>query len=205
MSNPYESPTATPSDERHEENRRIVIALIPFAIAVITMPVAIVAWIWSAAVVFGVAGAVLVFDLPVCVLVIVEWVRTGKPLALHLSPLIPSREEREFSGRLRRGRKLDDEEFYDRYFGDTALPSDLPGRLRRTLENALGMGLGALDPDVSLVDADWEIDWGDVLVEIEEDFQISVPRDSFTETITFRTLLDCVCRSLSDGVNSEKD
>jgi hypothetical protein len=202
MSNPYESPTIAPVDDRLEENRRIWIALVPFAIAVVAIPVAIAAWFWktdakdSAPIIFGIAGAVLVFDLPVCALVIIEWLKSGHPPPLSLWPLVPSREEREFRRRLRTRPPLDDEAFFQQHFAESRVPRELPGKLRATLEDIFGLSFAALDPDDNLAHADWEMDWADVLDRIEEDFQISFPADSLTEIVTFRWLVGFVAEAI---------
>src|SRR5262245_56356756 len=136
MLNPYQSPTTPPAEERHDRNRRILIALVPFAIAAVAVPLAI--WAWSrkgelketAPTIFGIAGSVFVFDLAVCVWVIVHWLQTGNPPSVdqYLSGLVASREERDFRRRLKQRPRLDDEELFRTYFTDTGIPSELPAR-----------------------------------------------------------------------------
>lgn len=209
MLNPYESPAATSFTERREENRRILIAIVPFVIAAIAIPISIASWFWranakdAASVVFGVVGAVLVFDLPVCAMVIIKWLRAGHPPDLNLSPLLPSREEREFRSRLRQRPRLDDDAFFAKYFAAAEVPGGLPGKLRKTLEDVFGQDFASLDPDDNLVHADWEMDWGDVIVEIEDAFQIEFPLESLDESITFRSLAHSVAQALQKNSGKE--
>ena len=154
MNNPYETPTT--SNASTSDNRRTLIALIPFVIAVSGLIVAAILSFWPllpkgpSAVAFGIVGAILVFDVPVCVLVLVQWLATGEPPELSLSPLIPCREERQFHRNLRERSKLNDDEFYDTFYANSQIPKRFPVQLRTSLENAFGLDFGALHPTDNL-------------------------------------------------------
>ena len=153
---------------------------------------------WSrnvGAILFGVSGTVLIFDLPVCVWVLIDWIRTGQPPELHFSPLIPCREEREFHRRLRERPKLNDDEFYETYFAAANVPPEVPIRLRRLVEDATGLDLDGLHPDDNLIWADAELDFADVLYRIEREFGVAIPLESFTiEDARFGSLVELIAK-----------
>jgi hypothetical protein len=179
--------------------RRTVIALIPFVIAVPALIVAVILWRSSlpataTAPLFGIVGAILGFDVPVCVFVLVKWLRAGEPPELSLAPLLPTRQEREFRRALRERRKLDDEAFYEEFYAHSDVPSHLPAKLRRLLETITGLNLASLWPSDNLVEgADGEIDWADVFYLMEREFKVSIPRERWREFDgTFRSLLGLI-------------
>jgi hypothetical protein len=173
---------------------RVLIALIPLFIAVPCIMLGFVLWFWGPekkvnAILIGLVGAILVFDIPACVFVLVKWLRAGEPPELSLCPLIPCRAEREFRRALRDRPQLSDDEFYEAYYSESGIPRQLPGQLRKSLENAFGMNFAALHPDDNLMDADHEVDWGDVLWRIEKEFKVIILFETFAAQGTFDSLL----------------
>jgi hypothetical protein len=165
--------------------RRKILALIPFFIAAPTLVAVAIVWHssfpWDTIAAFcGVFGAILVFDLAACLYVLIPWLWTGEPPELSLSPLIPTREEREFRRSLRERRKLYDDEFYDAFYADSGIPRGLPVQLRKTLEEELGLDFGGLWPSDNLIRA-VEVDWGDIFDLIEREFRISIPRERWKQ------------------------
>jgi hypothetical protein len=176
------------------KKRRVLIALIPFFIAVPCIITGVLLWHGRPvknppSVLFMVMGTILVFDISACIYVFVKWLRAGEPPALSLCPLFFCRVEREFRRALRERPKLSNDEFYDAYYSDSGISRQLPGQLRKSLEDALGMDLAALHPDDNLMDADHEVDWGDVLWRIERKYKVVVPIEAFVVDGTFDSLL----------------
>jgi hypothetical protein len=199
--NPYDSPTAISSASRSP--RESWIALIPFLIAVPGVIVAAFFWHWRPlprwenAIAFGVVGAILVFDLPVCAYVLFYWLRDGHPPDMSLAPLIPSREQRAFHQVLRQRPKLDDHQFYDVFYANSAIPKQLPVRLRKSLETVFGRSFAALHPTDNLLHADEEVDWADVFDQIHRDFGVDISSQITEEShCTFDSLLRTITKVL---------
>ena len=102
------------NEKRESERRRPTwSALIPFAIALPGVALASVFWLLSPlepelnTLAFGIVGTILAFDLPVCLLVLVQWIWTGNPPELSLVPLVPTKEERELRKSLQKRTKLE--------------------------------------------------------------------------------------------------
>jgi hypothetical protein len=181
MTNPYESP-ATSNNPSHDD-RRAWVAMIPLLIAI---PGVIIAaflgfcrplpFVYNN-IALGIVAAVLVYDIPVCALVVVEWLRTGEPPELSLSPLIPSRVEREFRRTLCSRPELGDDDFYATFYADSQIPKSLVVRLRKSLECAFGLDFAGLHPADNLIVADGELDWADVLFRLNREFGITLTRE----------------------------
>jgi hypothetical protein len=201
MTNPYESPV-TPVPPRLDPRART--ALIPFLIAVPSILVAALLWFWQPfplgyiSIAIGVIGAILAFDLPVCALVVFEWLRTGQPPELSLSPLIPSREEREFRRILRTRPKLNDDDFYATFYSDSPIPKSLVVQLRKSLECAFGLDFGALQPTDNLILADPELDWADIVFRLNREFGIRLTNEMFGK---FDGTFDSLVALVQKGVN----
>jgi hypothetical protein len=183
MSNPIESPAT--SGASTSESRQTLIALIPFVIAISALILAVVFWNWSPGlndpdqISYGAiaVGAILAFDLPVCLWIVIHSLATGEPPELSLSPLIPTKEEREFRRALRERPKLNDDDFYDAFYADSNTPRQLTVQLRTLLENAFGLDFAALHPTDNLIDADVELDWADIVFRIDRELNVAVPHD----------------------------
>lgn len=153
-------------------------------------------------VLFGIVGAILAFDLPVCLLVLVQWARTGDPPELSLVPLVTSREEREFRKELRERPQLHADEFYDRFYSASQIPKVLATELRASIENQLGLPNNSIEPNDQLIHADPELDWEYLIDEINEELKILVPVESVHEMDgTFDNLLIAVARHYSETVD----
>jgi hypothetical protein len=170
-------PAPTPST-RH----RVIVASVPFMIAVPALIAAVMLWRsplpkQGTAGLFGMVGAILIVDLATCGFVLVQWLWTGEPPELSLSPLVLTREERQFRHNLRTRPKLDDEQFYDAYYADSGIARTVPAELRKLLGDVLGLDLGALSPTDKLVDD--ELDWADVFFRMERVFKVPIPREKW--------------------------
>lgn len=135
------------------------------------------------------------FDLPVCVLVVIQWLATGAPPELSLSRLIPCREEREFHRNLRERPKLNDDEFYDSFYANSSIPRYLPAQLRALLATQFGLDFGALHPRDNLINAGVELDWTDLIDEINGEFDFVVPDEMIGKLDgTFDSLIRCIAK-----------
>lgn len=178
--------------------RRLIVALSPFLIALPTLIVVVLLYrsllpekvIGTPTAIFG---GILIFDLIVCLFVLVEWLWTGEPPELSLSPLIRTREEREFRRDLRERRQLNDEQFYDVFYAHWGIPPHVPGQLRQELEAGMGFNFAGLWPCDNLVEADGEPDWADVFYRMERVFKVPIPRERWGEFDgTFDSLLKLI-------------
>jgi hypothetical protein len=155
-------------------------------------------------VLFGIVGAVLAFDLPVCVLVLVQWLWTGNPPELSLVPLVASKEERALRKTLRERPKLCADEFYDRFYANSSIPKILATKLRTLLEYQLGLPDDSIEPDDNLIHADPELDWQYLLDEINEEFEIVVPPKSLDKMDgTFHNLLSGIAPHYREMVDNK--
>jgi hypothetical protein len=183
----------------------VVVALVPFVLAWIAVIVAAVGHFvtgWSrnvGCVMFGIAGTVLIFDGPVCLWVFIDWIRFGQPPPLHLSPLIPCREEREIRRRLRNRPKLDDDQFYQAYFAAREIPREVPLRLRQIMEEVTGYDMGGVHPEDNLVWIDLEVDFADVFYHVERDLAVVIRPDQLTtiEDCRFGRLVELIAKEYS--------
>ena len=183
-------------NEIQERNHRTRIALIPFMIAIPALTIACILWFSMPfngelnSVLAAVVFAVLVFNLPVCAIVLIQWIWTGNPPELSLVPLVPSKDEREFRKTLRERPQLDADEFYERFYADLPVPKLLATKLRGLLEYQLGLPNGSIEPEDNLFRADPELDWQYLLYEINDEFKTVVPPESLNKMDgTFDNLL----------------
>ena len=180
-----------------DERRRSYIALIPLVVALPGLILALVLWFLprgsAIPVIFGIVVAILAFDLPACIYVLIPWLRTGKPPELSFAPLLSSPEVRRFHRHLQKRPKLNDDDFYNVYFVDTAFPKKLPVQFRRLLEQQLGLDLGGLRPDDDLACVSDELDISKLIRQIEKDFEITIPWGSWNAIDgTFSSLLAAI-------------
>jgi hypothetical protein len=185
---------------RPEKRRRTWIALIPFVVALFAVPAfvllsefasrhAVAGWVWIALFV------ILFFDVPACLLVVVEWLWRGEPpeIVMSLSPLFPSRAEREFRRSLAERPQLNDDDFYKAFYAKSDIPRQIPVRLREMLQDAIGLDFGGLRPDDDLVVASDELDWADVFYLMQREFSVSIPKEAWSEfDRTFDSLVTMV-------------
>ena len=98
-----------------------------------------------------------------------------------------------------RGRRgvdeLDDEAFYRTYYGSTTIPKDIPIRLRKIIVKQLGGRWKTLKPQDQLIDND-EIDFAELLYDIEEEFDISMPEyDKQELAASFDAIVQYIARA----------
>ena len=185
--------------DQNERHRRVRIAMIPFGIAAVGVLVACVVLFLlplskeATAICVGVVGAILAFDLPVCVLVLVQWIWTGDPPELSLVPLVATREERALRKTLRTRPKLAGDEFYRRYYAESSIPKPLVAGVRALLEYQLGLPNDSIEPSDNLIDAFPELDWRYLMEEIEVEFRMTIPLEAvYRLEGTFDSLLRVV-------------
>jgi hypothetical protein len=191
------------NEKRESERRRPTwIALIPFAIALPGVALASVFWLLSPlepelnTLAFGIVGTILAFDLPVCLLVLVQWIWTGNPPELSLVPLVPTKEERELRKSLQKRTKLDGDEFYQRFYANTSIPKLLVVKLRALLETQLGLPKNSVQPEDNMITADPELDWQYLIDEINNEFVIVIGYEAInTLDGTFDNLLKCIAKT----------
>lgn len=203
----YSTDELTPYNPSVDVVRQKTIALIPFKIAIPCLFIAAILWFLTPlpeeynAIVIGIFGAILVFDIPVCVTVLIQWVSTGEPPELSLSPLIPTYEQREYRRVLRDRPKLNDDEFYNTFYADSGIPKQLAVQLRMSLEHCYGLDFGGLHPRDNLIYADDEIDFHDVIIRIKREYEIEIPNRRMSKAeATYDFLLQCISE-YSQSVN----
>lgn len=194
-------------NEYHETKRQTRVALIPFMIAIPALIAACILWFACPferefnSVLFGIVGAILAFDLPVCMLVVVQWIWTGNPPELTLAPLVSTQQERAFKKTLRERPQVGPDEFYERFYAASPIPKFLATKLRALLEYQLGLPNNSIEPNDNLIHADPELDWHDLLDEINDEFNIVVPARSIQEMDgTFDDLLKGIAPHYRENV-----
>ena len=143
------------------------IASVPFVLAILAL---LAVQLVDHPVVSAVCFSVLVFDIPVCLFVGWEWIRNGEAQEVNLSPLIPSRAERELMKNLRTRPGLTDDEFYSTFYGGSGIPKASVSSIREILAEQIGMDHSALLPDDDMILIDPEIDWSIIIDEVEREF-----------------------------------
>lgn len=143
------------------------IASVPFVLAILALLAVLLV---DHPVVSAVCFSVLVFDIPVCLFVGWEWIRNGEAPEVNLSPLIPSRAERELMKNLRTRPGLTDDEFYSTFYGGSGIPKASVSSIREILAEQIGMDHSALLPDDDMILIDPEIDWSIIIDEVEREF-----------------------------------
>lgn len=173
--------------------------MIPFVLAIPLTFVAVVLWFDhplqgdANSLAFGVVSAVLVFDLPVCAWVAIQWLITGEPPDLTLEPLVPSREQRQLHRELRERPALSDAELYNKFYVESSIPEDLPGRVRKCVERWVECNVDAIHPSDCLGHLDGELDGVYLLHEVHREFGIRIPDERLQQLDgSFDSLLKCV-------------
>jgi len=147
---------------------RTFYALLPFAIAIVAFSIS---QLVESIGVHTICFTILVFDVPVCLLVAWVWIRERQPPQLSLSPLIPTRAERELYRNLKNRPQLNDDEFYSAYYLTSGISKKTISTIRSILSEQIGMNLSTLLPhdDLTLIDPD--IDWTIIIDEVEREFE----------------------------------
>ena len=123
-------------------------------------------WFFEASfIIVGILGVVLVFTLPICVLTLL-----GHQLVMTLAPLVPTSRQRAKWREMRQRPEINDKEFYQRFYGDSGIPEEIPLRLRGLYAEQLG--ISRLLPHDRATDFDDELDFGDLLFAVAEEFSI---------------------------------
>ncbi len=140
----------------------------------------------------GVVGAVLVFMLPVCLLVLL-----GARPVVNLSLLLPTKEERARWREMRHRPLLSDNEFYERFYADTGVGREIPLRLRQIYATQLAMD--RVWPAEKATEFDSELDFADLLAEVEEEFNVEV---SDHEALRLDGSFDSIARLVASKLDS---
>ena len=71
--------------------------------------------------------------------------------------------------------QLDDQAFYEAYYGDSGIPEDIPIRVRKVCVEQLGDCWKGVRPDDNVCEAYPDLDLAELLYEIEDEFVIKIP------------------------------
>ena len=82
-----------------------------------------------------------------------------------------SRFERELLSRP----QLDDQAFYEAYYGGSGIPEDIPIRVRKVYVEQLGDCWKGVRPEDNVCEAYPDLDLAELLYEIEDEFGIKIP------------------------------
>jgi len=83
--------------------------------------------------------------------------------------------ERAYETERARRPQLGDAAFYDKFYGGTEVPRDIPIRHRRLLESILGENLSTLWPGDNIAAIYDGLDFADVIYRIEPEFKVRIP------------------------------
>lgn len=135
---------------------------------------------------------ILLVEIPLCVLMLV-----GYPVTMTLSPLIPSREEREKWREMRQRPLLSDDEFIDQYYSGASIRRDIPLRLRQICTAQLGMDKG--HPKDLATDFNGELDLWDLVLEVRDEFGVNFTREEIQKLDgSFASIVHSVARKLRE-------
>lgn len=110
-------------------------------------------------------------------------------LSAWLGSLPLNEHEREMDARLH----VDDKIFYDSYYAGTGIPNDIPIRLRRLVAHQLGRPWEKVVPSDNLPSIDPELDMYELLVEIDEEFKVSIAETEVAGQLdTFDSIVQCL-------------
>jgi hypothetical protein len=94
---------------------------------------------------------------------------------------------------MRQRPEIIDKEFYQRFYGDSGIPEDIPLRLRGVYAEQLG--INRLLPHDKATDFDEELDFGELLFDVAAEFSIDFSEEEVTELAevgTFDAVVRCV-------------
>jgi len=141
----------------------------------------------------GILGTVLIFDLPVCILIL-----TSRPPVMTLAPPLPSAEERKPRRTVRQRPLLSDDEFHDRFYRNTEVPSHISIRLRKIY--AIQLGLDRVRPDDKATDFDGEIDLADLFIDVADEFGVHFTEAEVDQMDgSFDSIVKCLAGKLDDS------
>jgi acyl carrier protein len=144
------------------------------------------------ALLIGIAGAILVFTLPVCILILL-----GHPPVMTLSPFFPSREQRAKWAEMRQRPGLSDDEFYERFYAGTGIAREIPLRLRRVYDGALGTD--RVWPADKAHEFDDDLDLADLFFVVEKEFKVKVNKE---EALKLDHSFDSIVRLVASKLDS---
>src|SRR5262249_863770 len=102
-------------------------------------------------------------------------------------------QERRYTG------ELNDDDFYRLHYGNTTVPKEIPIRFRKLCVKQLGCRWILVKPEDCLVDD--EIDFFELLLDIAEEFGISIPDEDMRR---MDSTFDSVVRYLAEGIHQEQ-
>jgi acyl carrier protein len=132
------------------------------------------------------------------VLVVALLAMIGVPIYLSEKRVKKKKMEEAFAGR----QPLDERTFYERYFQSAGVPADVAIRVRRILEDELGVDLSRLTADDDFtrnLSFFWEYDSltdVEVVMRIEEEFDIKISDEEAGKAHTVGNLVDLVWHKL---------
>ncbi len=146
-------------------------------------------WFFEAScIIVGVLGVVLVVTLPICVLTLL-----GRQPVMTLSPLVPTSRQRARWREMRQRPETSDSDFYQQFYSDSGIAEEIPLRLRGLYAEQLG--ISRVLPHDKATDFDEELDFGDLLFEVAEEFSIGFSDDEAKDLAcegTFDAVVHCV-------------
>lgn len=96
---------------------------------------------------------------------------------------------------------MDDESFYRLYYGNTSIPKDIPIRVRKFLVEQLGSRWRSVKPEDWVIEDD-ELDFAELLYEMEDEFGVSIPHD---DMVRLDASFDSIVRYLAGRIHLIKN
>ena len=126
----------------------------------------------------------------------------GVPFALLLVFLLKPEKERAFERELKGRRELDDDAFFETFYGTTDIPRCIPIRLRRIYVDELGALWSKVTPRDNLELVYDDIDLDDLVEEIRQEFAVPFP---LKELVLLDGSFDSVVKYLAEKVKNSPD
>lgn len=100
-----------------------------------------------------------------------------KRLLAPLAKSVWSASERAYQAELAKRPRLDDDQFFEKFYAGTGVPKAIPIRLRKLLcQRIIGDDLSALYPEDNIALIYDGLDFADVLYRVEREFDVAIPR-----------------------------
>jgi hypothetical protein len=116
----------------------------------------------------------LVITLPICFLYLI-----GRPPVMSLYPLAASHEARALRRELKQRPLLTDDEFYARFYADSAIPPDVPARVRLCVSTNFDRLADRTVPTDNLARLCEDFDYADVLSYVGREFGVQFTKEDF--------------------------
>ena len=97
--------------------------------------------------------------------------------------------------------ELDDDTFYQLYYGNTAVPKDIPVRLRKVLVRQMRRRWLRVTPEDWFIESD-ELDFADLLDEIGDEFGVPIPDEDVQQ---LEPVFNSIVQYLAGRVGQQKE